>query len=58
MNTSPKSKVESSKVRASFEYTKKDQHQRSVETLGLSGHGSTRVVKNTNRINTPKRRNT
>lgn len=40
------------KARRSLEY-KKDQHRRSVETLGLSGHGDgSNVAKNTQNVNT------
>ena len=43
------------KAKQSLEY-KSDQHRRSVETLGLSGHGDTKnIAKNTRKVNTTSR---
>lgn len=44
------------KARQSLEYKKSDQHRRSVETLGLSGHGDTKnIAKSGKKVNTKKR---
>ena len=44
------------KAQQSLEY-KKDQHRRSVETLGLSGHGDTKnIAKNATKVNDFKRK--
>src|SRR5690606_20364495 len=43
------------KARQSLEYKKSDQHRRSVETLGLSGHGDVNnIAKKTKKVNTQK----
>lgn len=43
------------KARKSLEYKKRDQHRRSVETLGLAGHGDDGIVaKSTQKVNNLK----
>ncbi|HMR72527.1 MAG TPA: hypothetical protein PKD68_00795 [Candidatus Saccharibacteria bacterium] len=46
------------RLKNTLEY-KKDQRQRSVETLGVSGHGDTKsVAKNSKKVNSLRRRST